>query len=144
MSAKPRLVVPEEPDDVLCKVPTFPLLDCREVEAVCTKIEDTFFGGWGQYKWRFWFRVVSPEQYSGMMLEMWVHHKDEWKRTGVPRASKLYKLLPVFGSEAVRGGSLLKSGIVGSAFRCRVHTTKDKDTGAEYSGIDILFERLTG
>ena len=131
---------------MLCKLPTFPSLDCQEVHAVCTRIEDTFFAGWGQHKWRFIFRVSFPEKYSGNELEMWVRYKttETWKKKGPPRASKLYKLLGVFGPDVMRRGQLRKRDVVGSMFRCRVHQTKDKDTGAEYSIIDTLLERLTG
>src|SRR5437879_1436859 len=86
-----------------------PLLECREVEAICRSVTQTYFGPFKQHKLVFNFSVLMPEEYAAQKLEMFVRIDRHWKTP--PSASKLLKIGCIAEGRRLRKGDRITTAM---------------------------------
>src|SRR5436190_1054553 len=123
--SKPQiaLVRPISDDDVLGIAGDSPvLIEASQVDAVCRSIKRVYFGPYKQEKLVFEFTAITPEQYSGQVLQMFVRVDPRWKTP--PSAAKLYKAACVAqGRHLQKGERIDKTMFLNHVFRCRLTRT---------------------
>ena len=130
-----------ENNDFLCLASERPpLLNCKEVTAVCKKISKVSYRPFHQTKWVFQFEVFEPQQYQGLSLSMYVRIDPAWGKP--PIHSKLSRACTVASKGRPKVREITKRMFVGRLFRCFLRTVGQDD--ARYSIIDTIVEALTG
>lgn len=107
------------------------VLDCTTADVIFRKIEMMEFQRWKDPKLVFTGRVIRPDQYSGMQIQMFVRCK-AWEI--LPASSKLFKISKIAG--CTRG--FTKNKFLGSIFRCQLKVA------GEVTIIQTITQKLTG
>lgn len=129
-------------DDVIGTVGDVPpSILCETVEAVCVRIEDTFYRPWCRRKLVLSFQVYAPEEHAGQIVQMFLRIKRDWPY--IPASANVFKAASVsLGRKLRRGEKITKSMFLRKAFRCRLR--QSGTAPASYSVVAVLLEKLTG
>ena len=129
-------------EDTLFTVGEVPaLVDCEEVQAVCTNVHRHYFNLWQSERIVFDFEVIDPEVHAKTKLQMFCRWDRKWKSP--PKNSRIFRTAWI-ALGGLRPRQRIHKGLfVGKVFRCRLRLASPKD-GPAYSVVDMILVKLTG
>jgi hypothetical protein len=116
------------------------VIPCETVDAVCLSMRlETYNRYNGKRRWVLEFSVAIPEEYSGMILKLYLQDYNG----KLPVTSQLYQAASIASRGLRPRQRITKADFVHRLFRCHIRPCVPTDGKQPYSVIDHLIEKLT-